>query len=117
MTTIIVIGVLSLCLGLPRYMKYLYPYECDRLQLSSPMELQAAVDSNKREGRRQGGACGSYDDLSLASPSFFPSASSAAPSLSDVYSTGRLMGSSTPGTWRLEGGVDMTMVVLLWYIC
>ncbi|KAG7277363.1 hypothetical protein CRUP_025603 [Coryphaenoides rupestris] len=33
-------------------MKYLYPYECERKGLSSPGELQAAIDSNRREGRR-----------------------------------------------------------------
>lgn len=37
---------------LHRYMKYLYPYECERKGLSSPGELQAAIDSNRREGRR-----------------------------------------------------------------
>uniref|UniRef100_H9GV00 AT-rich interactive domain-containing protein 3 n=1 Tax=Anolis carolinensis TaxID=28377 RepID=H9GV00_ANOCA len=36
-----------------QYMKYLYPYECDKRALSSPGELQAAIDSNRREGRRQ----------------------------------------------------------------
>ncbi|XP_044060279.1 AT-rich interactive domain-containing protein 3B-like isoform X2 [Siniperca chuatsi] len=35
-----------------QYMKYLYPYECERRGLSSPGELQAAIDSNRREGRR-----------------------------------------------------------------
>lgn len=35
-----------------RYMKYLYPFECERKGLSSPSELQAAIDSNRREGRR-----------------------------------------------------------------
>lgn len=34
-------------------MKYLYPYECEKRGLSSPVELQAAIDSNRREGRRQ----------------------------------------------------------------
>lgn len=34
-------------------MKYLYPYECDKRGLSNPNELQAAIDSNRREGRRQ----------------------------------------------------------------
>lgn len=33
-------------------MKYLYPYECDKLGLSSPGELQAAIDGNRREARR-----------------------------------------------------------------
>ncbi|CAN9512687.1 unnamed protein product [Ophioblennius macclurei] len=36
-----------------QYMKYLYPYECEKRGLSSPSELQAAIDSNRREGRRQ----------------------------------------------------------------
>lgn len=40
------------CALLSRYMKYLYPYECERKGLSSPGELQAAIDSNRREGRR-----------------------------------------------------------------
>lgn len=33
-------------------MKYLYPYECEKKNLSSPSELQAAIDGNRREGRR-----------------------------------------------------------------
>lgn len=33
-------------------MKYLYPYECDKKNLSTPNELQAAIDGNRREGRR-----------------------------------------------------------------
>ncbi|MGH0120765.1 UNVERIFIED_CONTAM: hypothetical protein FKN15_027131 [Acipenser sinensis] len=37
-----------------QYMKYLYPYECEKRSLSNPNELQAAIDSNRREGRRQG---------------------------------------------------------------
>lgn len=35
-----------------QYMKYLYPYECEKKKLSSPAELQAAIDGNRREGRR-----------------------------------------------------------------
>ncbi|XP_055697282.1 protein dead ringer isoform X2 [Phlebotomus papatasi] len=35
-----------------QYMKYLYPYECDKKNLSTPAELQAAIDGNRREGRR-----------------------------------------------------------------
>lgn len=35
-----------------QYMKYLYPFECERKALSCPSELQAAIDSNRREGRR-----------------------------------------------------------------
>lgn len=33
-------------------MKYLYPYECEKKGLSTPAELQAAIDGNRREGRR-----------------------------------------------------------------
>lgn len=33
-------------------MKYLYPYECEKKHLSTPSELQAAIDGNRREGRR-----------------------------------------------------------------
>ncbi|XP_071271919.1 AT-rich interactive domain-containing protein 3B-like isoform X1 [Salvelinus alpinus] len=35
-----------------QYMKYLYPYECEKKGLSSPGKLQAAIDGNRREGRR-----------------------------------------------------------------
>ncbi|XP_069672823.1 protein dead ringer isoform X3 [Periplaneta americana] len=35
-----------------QYMKYLYPYECEKRRLSTPAELQAAIDGNRREGRR-----------------------------------------------------------------
>ena len=34
-----------------RYTKYLYPYECKQANLSSPSELQCAIEGNKREGR------------------------------------------------------------------
>ena len=37
-----------------RYTKYIYPYECHMKNLSSPSELQAAIDGNRREGRRSG---------------------------------------------------------------
>nr|XP_033791535.1 AT-rich interactive domain-containing protein 3C isoform X2 [Geotrypetes seraphini] len=48
-----------------QYMKYLYPYECEKQGLSSPGELQAAIDSNRREGRRQsfGSALFSYSPV------------------------------------------------------
>ncbi|NWZ43164.1 ARI3B protein, partial [Brachypodius atriceps] len=49
-----------------QYMKYLYAYECEKKSLSSPAELQAAIDGNRREGRRP-----SYGGSSLFS--FSPS--------------------------------------------
>jgi len=33
-------------------MKFLYRYECHKLGLSTPAELQVAIEGNKREGRR-----------------------------------------------------------------
>lgn len=41
-----------------RYMKYLYDYECEKKNLSTRSELDAAIEGNKREGRR---ASGQYD--------------------------------------------------------
>ena len=35
-----------------RYVKYLYPYECEVECLSDPQELQLAIDSNKRDRRQ-----------------------------------------------------------------
>nr|XP_008116078.2 PREDICTED: LOW QUALITY PROTEIN: AT-rich interactive domain-containing protein 3C [Anolis carolinensis] len=64
-----------------QYMKYLYPYECDKRALSSPGELQAAIDSNRREGRRQtfGTALFSYSPVgtpgALLSPPKLPMSS------------------------------------------
>lgn len=42
-------------------MKYLYPYECEKRRLSTPAELQAAIDGNRREGRRS--SYGQYDSV------------------------------------------------------
>ncbi len=44
-----------------RYTKYLYPYECLKKNLSNPNELQAAIEGNKREGRR--GSYGTYPEM------------------------------------------------------
>lgn len=47
-------------------MKYLYPYECDKRRLSTPAELQAAIDGNRREGRRS--SYGTYSEMVQRSP-------------------------------------------------
>ncbi|KAI2808693.1 AT-rich interactive domain-containing protein 3A [Blomia tropicalis] len=49
-----------------QYMKYLYPYECEKEKLSSPDELQMAIDGNRREGRRS--SYGQYPDLANSPP-------------------------------------------------
>ncbi|KRY55430.1 Protein dead ringer -like protein, partial [Trichinella britovi] len=46
-----------------QYMKYLYPYECEKERLSTMEELQAAIDGNRREGRRS-----SFNPFSQVSP-------------------------------------------------
>lgn len=52
-------------------MKYLYPYECEKRRLSTPAELQAAIDGNRREGRRS--SYGQYDTLQRSpNPSMSP---------------------------------------------
>ncbi|XP_053304787.1 AT-rich interactive domain-containing protein 3C [Spea bombifrons] len=52
-----------------QYMKYLYPYECEKRGLSSPGELQAAIDSNRREGRRQSFGSGLFSYSPVGTPS------------------------------------------------
>lgn len=49
-----------------RYMKYLYVYECEKEKLSSPEELQMAIDGNRREGRRS--SYGQYPEISSSPP-------------------------------------------------
>lgn len=47
-----------------QYTKYLYPFECTKRNLSNPTELQAAIEGNKREGRR--GSYGAYPEMALS---------------------------------------------------
>lgn len=42
-------------------MKYLYPYECEKKNLSTPSELKVAIDGNRREGRRS--SYGQYEAM------------------------------------------------------
>eukprot|EP00095_Tigriopus_kingsejongensis_P003172 snap_masked-scaffold91_size383040-processed-gene-0.5 protein:Tk03172 transcript:snap_masked-scaffold91_size383040-processed-gene-0.5-mRNA-1 annotation:"protein giant-like" len=44
-----------------QYTKYLYPLECSKKNFSHPTDLQAAIEGNKREGRR--GSYGAYPDI------------------------------------------------------
>ncbi|XP_036953851.1 AT-rich interactive domain-containing protein 3A [Acanthopagrus latus] len=56
-----------------QYMKYLYPYECERQGFSSPGELQAAIDSNRREGRRQNYGSAIFDYSPVSTPALLSS--------------------------------------------
>ena len=49
-----------------RYMKYLYQYECEKVNLSTQDELQQAIDGNRREGRRS--SYGHYAEMVGATP-------------------------------------------------
>ncbi|XP_063305370.1 AT-rich interactive domain-containing protein 3B isoform X3 [Pelobates fuscus] len=55
-----------------QYMKYLYLYECEKKSLSSPAELQAAIDGNRREGRRPsyGSSTFSYSPTPSGAPTY-----------------------------------------------
>ncbi|XP_069758722.1 AT-rich interactive domain-containing protein 3B-like isoform X2 [Narcine bancroftii] len=55
-----------------QYMKYLYPYECEKQSLSSPAELQAAIDSNRREGRRPSYSSALFGYSPSSAPSLLP---------------------------------------------
>ena len=85
-------------------MKYLYPYECEKLRLSTPQELQAAIDGNRREGRRS-----SYGyDLSPG-PTLIPS-THPHPHLMNGMMNGKFGG---PGTGMLLG---ITLIFLFSYL-
>ncbi|XP_020032366.1 AT-rich interactive domain-containing protein 3C isoform X2 [Castor canadensis] len=79
-----------------QYMKYLYPYECETRALSSPGELQAAIDSNRREGRRQayttvplfGGVAGPTPPRGAPGPGPIPPAPTPAPAPGPVPASG-----------------------------
>lgn len=49
-----------------QYTKYLYPYECEKYNLSSDTELQAAIENNKRDGSRR--STSNYAQFSPQSP-------------------------------------------------
>jgi ARID/BRIGHT DNA binding domain len=50
-----------------QYTKYLYPYECEKYNLSSDTELQAAIENNKRDGSRRS-TSSNYGQFSPQSP-------------------------------------------------
>ncbi|XP_077202708.1 AT-rich interactive domain-containing protein 3C isoform X2 [Paroedura picta] len=64
-----------------QYMKYLYPYECEKRALSSPGELQAAIDSNRREGRRQTFGTTLFNYSPVGTPAVLPSPKLPVPAL------------------------------------
>lgn len=74
-----------------RYMKYLYPYECEKRGLSSPGELQAAIDSNRREGRRQSYGSAIFNYSPVGTPNLLSSPKIQMPHLSmPTHSSGHI---------------------------
>ncbi|XP_029860325.1 LOW QUALITY PROTEIN: AT-rich interactive domain-containing protein 3C [Aquila chrysaetos chrysaetos] len=74
-----------------QYMKYLYPYECEKRALSSPGELQAAIDSNRREGRRQTFGTALFNYSPAGTPTLLGSPKMPLPALSiSTHSCGQL---------------------------
>jgi len=59
-----------------QYMKYLYPYECEKENMSSADELQMAIDGNRREGRRS--SYGAYPEMGGSPPPTMTSSNVAA---------------------------------------
>ncbi|XP_015249401.1 PREDICTED: AT-rich interactive domain-containing protein 3A isoform X2 [Cyprinodon variegatus] len=70
-----------------QYMKYLYPYECDKRGLSNPNELQAAIDSNRREGRRQSFGSSLFTYSPNGTPTMLSSPKVSTPSMSLTVGT------------------------------
>uniref|UniRef100_A0A8D9B311 Protein dead ringer n=2 Tax=Cacopsylla melanoneura TaxID=428564 RepID=A0A8D9B311_9HEMI len=59
-----------------QYMKYLYPYECHKLNLSNNSELQAAIDGNRRDQRDRRVSCSvSYSQLHAGGAGGVPTSS------------------------------------------
>ncbi|NXG00694.1 ARI3A protein, partial [Sakesphorus luctuosus] len=74
-----------------QYMKYLYPYECEKRALSSPGELQAAIDSNRREGRRQTFGTALFNYSPASTPTLLGTPKMPLPALSiSAHSCGQL---------------------------
>ncbi|KAM4748323.1 AT-rich interactive domain-containing protein 3B [Rhinophrynus dorsalis] len=109
-----------------QYMKYLYLYECEKKSLSSPAELQAAIDGNRREGRRPsyGSSSFSYSPTPAGAPTLLGAPKVPVPMLGVHPSTrispvtsikkgdspaslipGRMPMSGPPGTQQTQAGV------------
>ncbi|XP_033222024.1 protein dead ringer-like isoform X2 [Belonocnema kinseyi] len=88
-----------------QYMKYLYPYECDRRHLSTPAELQAAIDGNRREGRRSSyGAYGGAGETLVQRNPHTPSSLALHPQMSPLSLVTAVAGGQHHGPQSLVNG-------------
>uniref|UniRef100_A0A8C0IBY9 AT-rich interactive domain-containing protein 3 n=1 Tax=Bubo bubo TaxID=30461 RepID=A0A8C0IBY9_BUBBB len=89
-----------------QYMKYLYPYECEKRALSSPGELQAAIDSNRREGRRQTFGTALFNYSPTGTPTLLSSPKMPLPALSISTHSSQMLGvRPAPCQWDGEDGM------------
>ncbi|MEQ2216524.1 AT-rich interactive domain-containing protein 3A, partial [Xenoophorus captivus] len=87
-----------------QYMKYLYPYECDKRGLSNPNELQAAIDSNRREGRRQSFGSSLFTYSPNGTPTMLSSSKVSMPSVGLTVGTNGASMTSMQKIKKEEGG-------------
>ncbi|KAF6716844.1 AT-rich interactive domain-containing protein 3B [Oryzias melastigma] len=92
-----------------QYMKYLYPFECEKKGLSSPGELQAAIDSNRREGRRPGYT----NSLYRYSPTSGPAPHTLLPSPSIQANPTTHNGLSASGSPHLKRNTEETLTPVM----
>ena len=100
-----------------RYMKYLYPYECSKKKLSSPAELQAAIDGNRRDSRRSFGSFLSQAVPSDGShPYNSPSPTTTPPAFTPSNTSPGLPHRSSPGPSASNHDVSYPLKFSLWFI-
>ena len=98
-------------------MKYLYPYECSKKKLSSPAELQAAIDGNRRDSRRSFGSFLSQAVPSDGShPYNSPSPTTTPPAFTPSNTSPGLPHRSSPGPSASNHDVSYPFKFSLWFI-
>uniref|UniRef100_A0A8D2MKG2 AT-rich interactive domain-containing protein 3 n=1 Tax=Zonotrichia albicollis TaxID=44394 RepID=A0A8D2MKG2_ZONAL len=88
-----------------QYMKYLYPYECEKRALSSPGELQAAIDSNRREGRRQTFGTALFNYSPASTPTLLGTPKMPLPALTISTHKDGMLAASVPGRIAIPVGL------------
>ncbi|KAM4573049.1 AT-rich interactive domain-containing protein 3A-like [Odontesthes bonariensis] len=93
-----------------QYMKYLYPFECEKKGLSSPGELQTAIDSNRREGRRPSYTNSLY--RYSPSPSSAPHAHLSSPTMHSTTTMQNGLNTSSSPSLKRNADENSTPVIL-----
>ena len=93
-------------------MKYLYPYECAKKKLSTPAELQAAIDGNRRDSRRTFGPFGSTGGSLSDGTHIFGSSASPPASSSSLVSNHSPGLPSQPSPVRSSSSDEVSALIL-----